>query len=549
MSDAETAEEFDESVPVLVVGASMVGLSSALMLGLHGVDALCVERHSGTAVHPRAAHFHLRTLEIFRAAGIEEAVREVSERQYDSDGGISAVESLAGRELAKYIPNLNAGVELVSPSRRLFLTQDALEPILRNRALELGAEIRYETELVGFEDRADGVLARIRDLEQGTERRVHARYMVACDGWRSPVRGNLGIGMVGHGLISDSVTIYFRADCADLKRDRTEGVLYVFNDALSGFFRLDRDWRSGFLVVNTAGDTSLPEATNVSDGITEERATELLHSAIGIPEQPVEIIDIAAWKAIADVAERFQSGHVLIAGDAAHTVPPNGGFGGNTGVQDAYNLAWKLAAVLDGTAGPGLVATYDAERQPIGRLTIEQAYTRYVLRTAPYLGTDHIQPLVDDLSLEIGHRYRSAAVLEEPAAGDDGLPYVDPRSSSGLPGTRAPHVWLERDGRRLSALDLFGGRFVLLAGPEADAWCDAAAWAKSIAAAPLEVHRVGSSGTLGDPDGGLPDAYGLASDGAVIVRPDGYVGWRARDATAASGESMARVLASLHCLD
>jgi 2-polyprenyl-6-methoxyphenol hydroxylase-like FAD-dependent oxidoreductase len=406
-------DRVEESVPVLVVGASMVGLSTALMLGMHGVRAVCVERHPGTAVHPRAAHFHLRTLEIFRAAGIEDAVREASARQYDADGGISAVESLAGRELAQYIADLNAGVELVSPSRRLFLTQDALEPILRGRAKELGAELRYGTELVGFEEDGDGVLATIRDLEDGGERRVHARYMVACDGWRSPVRRRLGIEMSGHGLISNSITIYFRADCADLRHGRSEAVFYVFNDALSGFFRLDRDWRSGFLVVNTAGDVRRLRQRHVAEWITQERAAELLHAAIGVPGMPVEIVDIAPWQAIADVAERFGSRRVLIAGDAAHTMPPNGGFGGNTGVQDAFNLGWKLAAVVAGAAGPGLVATYDDERQPIGRLTIEQAYTRYVLRAAPYLGTDHIQPLVDDLSLEIGHRYRSAAVLAE----------------------------------------------------------------------------------------------------------------------------------------
>ena len=149
----------------------------------------------------------------------------------------------------------------------------------------------------------------------------------------------------------------------------------------------------------------------MSEGITDERAAELLRAAIGEPDMAVEIVDIAPWKAIADVATSFQRGRVLIAGDAAHTVPPNGGFGGNTGVQDAFNLAWKVALVLGGHAQPALIATYDAERQPIGALTIEQAYSRYVLRTAPYLGTDHIQPLVDDLSLEIGHRYRSAAVI------------------------------------------------------------------------------------------------------------------------------------------
>jgi 2-polyprenyl-6-methoxyphenol hydroxylase-like FAD-dependent oxidoreductase len=533
-----------ESAPVLIVGGSMVGLSTAMLLGLHGIHSLVVERHGGTAVHPRAAHFHLRTLEVFRAAGIEDAVRRASEVQYDSDGGISAVESLAGKQIAQYIPSLNAGVELVSPSRRLFLSQEALEPILRSRALELGAELRYLTELTGFEEVSDGVLATTRHIETGAERRVHARYIVACDGWRSPVRQRLGIEMVGHGLISNSITIYFRADCAPFKRNRTEGVLYVFNDALSGFFRLDRDWQSGFLVVNTAGDTSTPAATNVSEGINDERAAELLRAAIGQAGMSVEIVDIAPWKAIADVATSFQRGRVLIAGDAAHTVPPNGGFGGNTGVQDAFNLAWKLALVLDGHADPALITTYDAERRPIGALTIEQAYSRYVLRTAPYLGTDHIQPLVDDLSLEIGHRYRSAAVIAEDGA-DDGLPYVNPRESRGLPGTRAPHVWLERDGRPLSTLDLYGRHFVLLAGEHGGAWCDCAKEAAAQAGVALDIRRITTAGVLANPDASFAAAYGITTSGATIVRPDGYVCWRAADDAGASRESMARVLASV----
>jgi 2-polyprenyl-6-methoxyphenol hydroxylase-like FAD-dependent oxidoreductase len=518
----------EERVPVLMVGGSIAGLSTAMLLGLHGVRSLTVERHSGTAVHPRAAHFHLRTLEVFRAAGIEEEVRRKSAEQYDSDGGISAIESLAGETIAQYIPSLNAGVELVSPSRRLFLTQDALEPILRNRALEVGAELRYGTELTDFEETGDGVLATLRDEGSGDTHRLYADYLVACDGWRSPVRERLEIGMEGHGLISNSVTIYFRADCSALERGRTEAVFYVFNDVLRGFFRLDRGWKGGFLVVNTLGDTSRPEATNVSDGMTDERAAELLRAAIGVSDIPVEVVDVASWKAMADVATSFQRGRVFIAGDAAHTMPPNGGFGGNTAVQDAFNLAWKLALVVKGEAASQLLDTYDEERRPIGRLMIEQAYSRYVLRTAPYLGTDHIQPLVDDLSLEIGQRYRSAAVLQD-GANDDGLPYVDPRESRALPGTRAPHCWLERDGDRISSLDLFGRRFVLLVGAEGDAWLGADA--------PVDVCR----------DAAFHEAYGISPSGAVIVRPDGYVGWRASDGGDASPMLVERVLASLLC--
>jgi hypothetical protein len=277
----------------------------------------------------------------------------------------------------------------------------------------------------------------------------------------------------------------------------------------------------------------------VAEGITEERSEELLRAAIGVPDIPVEIVDVATWKAIADVATSFQRGRVFIAGDAAHTMPPNGGFGGNTAVQDAFNLAWKLALVVNGQAGPELLDTYDQERQPIGRLMIEQAYTRYVLRTAPYLGTEHIQPLVDDLSLEIGQRYRSSAVAQG-GEEDDGLPYVDPRESRALPGTRAPHCWLERGGERLSTLDLFGRHFDLLVGSAGDAWLGAASLDL-----PLDVLEVGGRRGLTDVDGAFHDAYGISPSGAVLVRPDGYVGWRSRGDEEASAATVGRVFESL----
>jgi 2-polyprenyl-6-methoxyphenol hydroxylase-like FAD-dependent oxidoreductase len=525
-----------QRVPVLIVGGSMGGLSTAMLLGTHGVKPLVVERHGNTAIHPRAAHFQLRTLEVFRAAGIEDEVERQSREQYDSDGGISAVESLAGNEIAKYIPSLNAGIAEHTPTRRLFLTQDSLEPILAERARELGADLRYGTELVSFEQSDDGVTATLRDTDGGDERTVHAEYMVACDGWRSPVRDALGIEMRGHGLISNSVTIYFHADCSALERGRTEAVLYVFNDELSGFFRLDRGWQSGFLVINTAGDTSKPEATNVSEWITDEDAVRFLHAAIGA-EVPVEVGHVAHWKAMADVASSFQMGRVLIAGDAAHTMPPNGGFGGNTAVQDAFNLAWKLAYVLGGRAGVALLDTYDVERRPIGAQMIEQAYSRYVLRTAPYLGTEGLEPIVDDLTMEIGQIYRSAAVLPDDAA-DGGEPFAPTGEARGRPGTRAPHLWLERDGQRVSTIDLFGRGFVLLAGPEGDDWRAAAQ-----PVAELEVEQVGA--TLVDPDGEFADAYGISPSGAVIVRPDGHVAWRAGRDIAASTETVERAMSSL----
>jgi putative polyketide hydroxylase len=544
-----------DDVPVLIVGGSLVGLSTALFLRWHGIDSLTVERHSGTAIHARAGHFHLRTTEILRSVGLEETVRRRSEEQYDPDGGINNVESLAGREIANYFPNLNAGVEEFSPAVRLFINQDALEPILRSRAEELGARLRYRTECTSIRQDADGVTAVVRDLETGADAPVRAQYVVAADGNRSRVREQLGIGMHGHGLLSNSITIYFQAqaDLTPLTRDRNQGVHYVTNPVLRGFFRLDRSGNAGFLVVNLVGDISRPEIVaaypsapwaNVAEGITEERALELLRAAIGVPGMPVAIKDLATWQAVADVAERFQDGRVFLAGDAAHVMPPNGGYGGNTGIQDAHNLAWKLALALRGTAGPELLGTYDTERRPVGELTIEQAYTRYVTRVAPYLGTENMQPLVDDFSMEIGYRYNSPAIVGEPDGG--GLLYEHPRESKGRPGSRAPHVFLDHLGTRRSTLDLFGKNLVLLAGADGGAWCAAATGAARRLGVELDTHHVDGA-ALADAGDRFPAEYGISASGAVIVRPDGFVGWRAVDASRASEEEVLHVLQTLLC--
>jgi hypothetical protein len=296
-----------------------------------------------------------------------------------------------------------------------------------------------------------------------------------------------------------------------------------------------------------------PEApwANVAEGITEDRALELLRAAIGVPGMPLVIKDIATWQAVADVADRYSGGRVFLAGDAAHAVPPNGGFGGNTGVHDAHNLAWKLALVLNGAAGPGLLATYDAERRPVGEFTVDQSYARYVTRVAPYLGTAGAQPVLDDLYLELGYRYDSPAVMAEPPGdgpGDEGPPHRHPRDCQGEPGFRAPHVWLRRRGDPLSSLDLFGGNFVLLAGARGTAWRDAARHAAGQLGLSLDAYLVGDeAGELADPGARFGADYGISPEGAVLVRPDGFVAWRAAGAAGASAQAMASVLARVLC--
>src|ERR671931_1292122 len=458
-----------EEIPFLIVGGSLVGLTTAMLLGHHGVESLSVERHAGTAIHPRAGHFQLGTTEMLRQLGLEERVRAKSLETYSATGGIIAVESLAGRELATYVKELNEGVEGFSPTVRVFINQDVLEPIIRTRAVELGAAVRNRTEAVGLEQDDEGVTVTLRDLDRGSERTVRARYVVAADGNRSPTRARLGIGMEGYGELSRSITIYFRADCAPLLTGRNQGVLYVHNPALRGFFRLDRRRGTGFLVINTVGeDVTLPEAIHVSDGLTDERVRELLQTAIGTPDVPSEVLDVAHWRAESNCATRLQEGRVFLAGDAAHVVPPNGGFGGNAGILDARNLAWKLAAVIKGEAGPALLDTYDAERRPLARLMVEQAYNRYATRVVPERGTDDVKPFVPDIELEIGLVARSRAVVPDDGP-DDGALHLPPSELRGRPGTRAPHVVI---GDERSTIDLFGSGFVLLRalGPAADAW-------------------------------------------------------------------------------
>ena len=522
-------------VPVLVIGGSLVGLATSMFLAQHGIDVLSVEKHHGTAIHPRAGYFQLRTIELMRVAGIEDRVRAAALELYEPDGGLNAVETLAGREIAQYIPNINAGVADVSPARRLFMPQQVLEPILLQRAREFGAPFQYSTELVGYEQDDDGVTATVRNVNDGTEQKIRARYLVACDGNRSPIRESLGIKMRGHGLLSRSVTIYFRADCSEALRGRNLGVIYVHNPKVRGFFRLEKTGLGGFLVVFTVGDINEPGARFVADIVTDEMAVQMVRDSVGDDELEVNILDVDKWRAVADVAEAFQAGRIFLAGDAAHTMPPTGGFGGNTGIQDAHNLSWKLAMVLQGHAGGKLVDTYDQERQPSGTLAVEQAYNRYVTRSDPDLGTEGMHEAVPDMHVEF-NRYRSDAVIPDEDYVDDGVLDIDPRESRGLPGTRAPHVELNRDGKTISTLDLYMGDFVLIAGPEGAAWAEAAATAQS------QVGVEVVSYTVGPNDGDFATAYGVGPSGAALVRPDGYVAWRAPAHTADASDRVTAVL-------
>jgi 2-polyprenyl-6-methoxyphenol hydroxylase-like FAD-dependent oxidoreductase len=546
----EDASEFDrpvtaeEEIPVLVLGGSLVGLTTSVLLASHGVRHLLVERHRGTAIHPRAASFHQRTMEIFRSVGLQRAVETAAAREFVQNGAIISVDSLRGRELACFYRSYNEGVADLSPTSRLFITQIGLEPVLRDRARELGAVHHYATEVESVESDDGHIIAALRPRDGGPARTVRARYLVAADGAHSFVRRTIGIGMEGRGSFADCVTIYFKADMRALIGDRILSVVYVNQPGLLAFFRFSITGDAGFLAVFATFDSDGTRNSRMGQNPSRARCAELVRAALGVPaEFPVEIDDVQPWSAAAATATAFRQGHFFLAGDAAHHMPPTGGFGGNTGVADAHNLAWKLAWVLKGQAGARLLDTYETERKPLCELIVEQAYTRYIKRVDSSLPATNLAPALDDAAIELGSVYRSAAVIDENERPGDGL-LEDPRHPSGRPGTRLPHVTLQRGNELISTLDLTTCGFTLIVGVQGHGWADAAA-ALAGAGHALKVCRVGPGAGLSDPHGRFGGTVGIGSEGALLLRPDGVIAWRAagicRDAPQQLASAMSRV--------
>lgn len=502
----------ERHTPVLIVGGSLVGLTTSVLLAKHGVPHVVVESHPGTAIHPRAASFHQRTMEILRSVGLQREVEEAAAGEFLQGGAIIAVESLGGKELKYFYRSYNEGVEDLSPTSRLFVTQVGLEPILRRRAAELGAEHLYGTDFVSFEDRGDHVRSVIRPRTDGDEEAIVSDWVVAADGARSRVRERLGVPMRGHGSFADCLTIYFRGDVNHLLAGRNLSVVYVNHPDLTGFFRFSFAGDSGFLAVFSTTEPDGSRNNNVGEDMSVERCTELVHTALGDAVMPVEIENVQRWSATADTAESFRRGRVFLAGDAAHAMPPTGGFGGNTGIADAHNLAWKLALVLRGAAGPRLLDTYDPERRPISRLTVEQAYTRYALRVDPTLPQNDMMAPLDDPAIELGSIYRSSAV-----AGSSPVPehlLDDPHARTWTVGSRVPHVALDGGA---STLDVADGGFAVLASEGHDEWQQAARAVEESLDVPVAVQAL---------EAPIPG-------GAALLRPDAVIAWRPDETAAA----------------
>lgn len=495
----------DERTPVLVVGAGLAGLSAAMFLGVHGVRALVVERHPTTSIYPKARGQFPHTMEALRVAGV--ADRMIAAGPPDPGFRIVVGESVTGRVYNDLLVDGHPDFSELSPAGWANASQEAAEPILLARARELGAEVRFGTEMVAFTQDDFEVHAVLRDAKG--EYRVRADYLVAADGHRSPIRNTLGIGTHGRGDLSRSTGVVFEADLGR----RGFGLYYLQNPELPG---------GAGVVVSTDEPNRYALSVGYRENVTEDEWLAMIRTATGVPGlNPLVVTEgVTNGYTSVRVADRFSSGRVHLIGDAVRVMPPTGGFGGNTAILDGYYLAWKLAMVVKGDAGPGLLDSHDLERRPYADILVEQQYAAFVQRMRPDLANDTVAAPLDPAStLFFGYRHLSSAVALEPD--DDGAPLENPEQPTARPGSRAPHIPLLRDGLPLSTRDLFDRNFVLLTGPTGDKWLAATVNLDL----PLDTYRVGEN--LEDPEGRFTKTYGIMDEGAVLVRPDGFVAWRA----------------------
>ncbi|MFE5734136.1 FAD-dependent oxidoreductase [Streptomyces sp. NPDC056528] len=537
----------DVRTSVLIVGGSLVGLSASLFLGRLGVPHVLVERHAGTSIHPRGRGNNVRTMELFRGAGVRQRVREAASVLARNNGILQAPSLVgdAGEWLFREI-DPGGGLARFSPAEWCLCSQNDLEPVLRERAGELGGDLRYATELMSFEQDAGGVTAQVKSRETGEHTTIRADYLIAADGPRSPVRERLGIGQNGPGDLFHNVSVTFTSrGLADVVGDRHFIVCYLTDPGADGAL-LPVDNRERW-VFHAPWH---PERGETLEEFTDERCREQIRRAVGVPDLDVEITGRAPWHAAERTAERYADGRVFLVGDSAHEMPPTGAFGSNTGIQDAHNLAWKLSAVLDGWAGPGLLASYDAERRPVAEATSARASSRSVEHShpgyAPDPGTGPAGRKGGILNVVLGHRYPRGAVL----GADGALPVVpDALRLTGEPGSRSPHLWLDRSGERISALDLYERFPVLLSSAGGTgAWHAAAARVADRLPVPLVPYRIGAGpdADLVPEDGAdWAELHGVTEGGAVLVRPDGFVAWRSEEAVEDPEETLRAVLTEL----
>ena len=571
---------------VLIVGSGPAGSAAALALSTYGVKNIVVTKYRWLADTPRAHITNQRTMEVFRDLGVEAEANEKATNQSLIGNNVFCT-SLAGEELGRLHswgnhPRRMADYTLASPTTICDIPQDLLEPVLFGNACARGSRPRMDTEYLSLEQDADGVTATVRDRLSGKTYPIRAKYLIGADGGRSQVAEDIGLPMHGKMGVAGSMNIVFEADLSRYVARRPSVLYWVLQPGANiggigmGLVRMVRPWNKWLIVWGYDINGPPPE-------MNDELAAKIARNLIGDQSIPIKVVSHSLWTVNHMYALSNTVGRVFCMGDAVHRHPPSNGLGSNTSVQDAYNLAWKLAYVLNGKADPSLLATYDAERSPVAEQIVERANKSIgefgpIFESLGLLSTKDPEQMKRNMEarkeatpeaaeqreklrkaiafksyefnchgVEMNQRYASTAIVAdgapEPAYTRDRELYHHPTT---WPGAKIPHVWLDRNGEQVSTLDIVGkGRFVLLTGIGGEVWIEAA---KSIASAwsiPLEGFVIGPGRDLADIFGDWGDQRMTEETGAVLVRPDQHVCFRAFKAERGARGRLEDALASI----
>ena len=579
----------DIQTDVLIIGTGPAGSAAAALLSTYGVENMTINRYRWLANTPRAHITNQRTMEVLRDLG-----REVEDEAYmfcshqDLMGENVFCESLAGEEIGRMKswgnhPLSKAEHQLSSPTMMNDLPQTFMEPLLFKTACSRGTQARMSTEYLRHEQDADGVTTTCLDRLTGKEITIRSKYLLGADGGNSKVAELEKLPFEGQMGVGGSMNIIFKADLSKYVAHRPSVLYWVVQPGADvggigmGLVRMVRPWNEWLIVWGY--DINGPEPV-----VDNAFATKVVRDLVGDQSLEPEITSVSTWTVNNMYATHMQSDRVFIMGDAAHRHPPSNGLGSNTSIQDSFNIAWKLAAVLKGQASPALLDTYSQERAPVAKQIVTRA-NQSIGEFGPIfeaLGlTESTDPEVmqanmdkrcdvtadgerqraaireaiafkkyefDAHGVEMNQRYKSPAVVTdgqmEPAYELDAELHYQPTT---WPGARLPHAWLfDRNGVRHSTLDLVGkGRFTLLTGLSGEAWAQAAHSVAKAMGIELVAHVIGPRRDIVDHHGDWARAREVGEGGCVLVRPDQHVAWRAEELSGNPEADLTRVLAAI----
>jgi 2,4-dichlorophenol 6-monooxygenase len=571
---------------VLIVGSGPAGGAAALSLATLGVPNIMITKYRWTANTPRAHITNQRAMEIFRDLGVEDQVL-ADATPHELVGDTVFCTSIAGEEIGRIKtwgthPAREADYQLASPCLICDIPQTYLEPILVKNATARGTQSRFSTEYLSHTQDDDGVTTTVRDRLTGAAYAIRSKYLIGADGARSLVAEHIGLPYEGQMDIAGSMNITFRADISAKVATRPSVLYWVIQPGSNvggigaGLVRMIRPWNEWLIVWGY--DISQPPPT-----VDAEKATEIVRNLLGMPDLEVEITGTSLWGNNEMYATHLQRRRVFAAGDAVHRHPPSNGLGSNTSVQDSYNLAWKLAAVLRGEAGPGLLETYSQERAPVAKqivtrankssrefgqffevLGLTEAETEEEMREQieerkanTARGRAKRAALVSAMELknyefnahgvELGQFYQSAAIVGDGTTRPE--PARDPElyyQASTVPGSHLPHAWVGDAANKVSTLDLAPyGAFTLLTGIAGEAWAEAADKVSRDLNVPIKTVIIGPGREVTDIYYDWARVREIDEDGALLVRPDKFIAWRSMSLPVAPDQALRNALTSL----